>query len=97
MGERDGIMHASDCAVHNMPGYPARMCDCGATQAVNITRDEARLLDRIRSGEAVVMPRRELAETLNAAGLHEDMANNVINQLAAMLAAAPKEEEESDG
>lgn len=25
------IAHASDCAVHNEPAYPAGPCDCGAT------------------------------------------------------------------
>lgn len=26
-----GDLHASDCAVHNEPAYPAGPCDCGAT------------------------------------------------------------------
>jgi len=26
---KDGIIHASDCAVHNGPAYPAGECDCG--------------------------------------------------------------------
>jgi len=26
---KDGILHASDCAVHNGPAYPAGPCDCG--------------------------------------------------------------------
>ena len=26
------VVHASDCAVHNMPAYPAGPCDCGATK-----------------------------------------------------------------
>lgn len=26
---KDGIIHASDCAVHNGPAYPAGPCDCG--------------------------------------------------------------------
>jgi hypothetical protein len=29
---KDGIIHASDCAVHNGPAYPAGPCDCGPTQ-----------------------------------------------------------------
>jgi hypothetical protein len=29
---KDGIIHASDCAVHNGPAYPAGPCDCGAAQ-----------------------------------------------------------------
>jgi hypothetical protein len=29
---KDGILHASDCAVHNGPAYPAGPCDCGPTQ-----------------------------------------------------------------
>lgn len=28
---RDGVLHKSDCAVHNEPAYPAGPCDCGAT------------------------------------------------------------------
>jgi len=27
---KDGVIHASDCAVHNGPAYPAGPCDCGA-------------------------------------------------------------------
>jgi hypothetical protein len=27
------VLHASDCAVHNMPGYPNGYCDCGALAA----------------------------------------------------------------
>ena len=27
---RGPMQHASDCAVHNMPAYPAGPCDCGA-------------------------------------------------------------------
>ena len=27
---RDGIRHASDCAVHNEPAFPAGPCDCEA-------------------------------------------------------------------
>jgi len=26
---KDGVLHASDCAVHNGPAYPAGPCDCG--------------------------------------------------------------------
>ena len=26
------VTHASDCALHNMPAYPAGDCTCGATQ-----------------------------------------------------------------
>ncbi len=26
----DEIVHASDCALHNEPAYPAGPCDCGA-------------------------------------------------------------------
>ena len=26
---KDGVIHASDCAVHNGPAYPAGPCDCG--------------------------------------------------------------------
>jgi hypothetical protein len=29
---KDGIFHASDCAVHNGPAYPAGPCDCGVAQ-----------------------------------------------------------------
>ena len=29
---KDGIIHASDCAVHNGPAYPAGECDCGVEQ-----------------------------------------------------------------
>ena len=29
---KDGIIHASDCAVHNGPAYPAGECDCGVAQ-----------------------------------------------------------------
>jgi len=29
---KDGIIHASDCAVHNGPAYPAGSCDCGVAQ-----------------------------------------------------------------
>ena len=29
---KDGILHASDCAVHNGPAYPAGPCDCGVAQ-----------------------------------------------------------------
>lgn len=25
---KDGDIHASDCAVHNMPAYPNEKCDC---------------------------------------------------------------------
>lgn len=32
---KDGACsHASDCAVHNEPAYPAGTCDCGATALV---------------------------------------------------------------
>lgn len=27
---KDGVTHASDCSVHNMPAYPNGPCDCGA-------------------------------------------------------------------
>jgi len=29
---KDGVIHASDCAVHNGPAYPAGPCDCGVAQ-----------------------------------------------------------------
>ena len=29
---KNGILHASDCAVHNGPAYPAGPCDCGVAQ-----------------------------------------------------------------
>ena len=29
---KDGIFHASDCAVHNGPAYPIGPCDCGVVQ-----------------------------------------------------------------
>ena len=29
---KNGILHASDCAVHNGPAYPAGECDCGVLQ-----------------------------------------------------------------
>lgn len=29
---KDGVIHASDCAVHNGPAYPAGPCDCGVSQ-----------------------------------------------------------------
>ena len=29
---KDGVIHASDCAVHNGPAYPAGECDCGVAQ-----------------------------------------------------------------
>jgi len=29
---KTGIIHASDCAVHNGPAYPAGPCDCGVAQ-----------------------------------------------------------------
>jgi len=31
---KDGIIHASDCAVHNGPAYPAGECDCGVAQEI---------------------------------------------------------------
>jgi hypothetical protein len=27
---KDGVLHRSDCAVHNMPAYPNGPCNCGA-------------------------------------------------------------------
>lgn len=30
-------LHASDCAVHNEPAYPAGPCDCGASVLRNLT------------------------------------------------------------
>ena len=27
---KDGVVHSSDCAVHNMPASPNGICDCGA-------------------------------------------------------------------
>lgn len=27
-----GIVHTSDCAVHNMPAFPAGKCTCGADE-----------------------------------------------------------------
>lgn len=27
---KDGVLHKSDCSVHNMPAYPNGPCDCGA-------------------------------------------------------------------
>jgi hypothetical protein len=29
---KDGVIHASDCAVHNGPAYPIGTCDCGVSQ-----------------------------------------------------------------
>ena len=31
---KGGVLHWSDCAVHNMPAYPSDPCDCGAAQPV---------------------------------------------------------------
>ena len=31
---KDGTIHASDCAVHNMPAYPNGPCDCGANKTI---------------------------------------------------------------
>lgn len=29
---KDGVLHKSDCAVHNMPAYPNGPCNCGVTK-----------------------------------------------------------------
>jgi hypothetical protein len=31
---KDGVEHASDCAVHNAPAYPVGECDCGILNIV---------------------------------------------------------------
>jgi hypothetical protein len=38
---KDGVLHASDCAVHNGPAYPAGPCDCGVAQ--NTEREALKL------------------------------------------------------
>jgi hypothetical protein len=49
---KDGTMHASDCAVHNMPAKPNGSCDCGVLAAseaapTTIPADVLRALDRM--------------------------------------------------
>ena len=34
-GCRDGVIHASDCAVHNAPAEPIGACDCNASEATH--------------------------------------------------------------
>ena len=38
----NGTLHASDCAVHNAPAYPAGPCDCGAAQEPVDLKEQAR-------------------------------------------------------
>ena len=38
---RDGVIHASDCAVHNAPALPTGTCDCGAAPAAQSAGQEA--------------------------------------------------------
>ena len=37
---KDGIIHASDCAVHNGPAYPVGPCDCGVKKTRRGAMDE---------------------------------------------------------
>jgi len=30
----EGILHRSDCALHNEPAFPKGRCDCGALEAI---------------------------------------------------------------
>lgn len=38
---RDGVVHASDCAVHNAPALPVGPCDCGVAPAAQSAGQEA--------------------------------------------------------
>lgn len=38
----DGVIHSSDCAVHNMPAEPNGLCSCGAVDVRGIMDDAMR-------------------------------------------------------
>jgi hypothetical protein len=48
---KNGILHASDCAVHNGPAYPAGPCDCGVAQ-----EPVARVLQTIKELRPAIKP-----------------------------------------
>lgn len=35
-----GVVHSSDCSVHNMPAYPNGPCDCGAIGSSSVISPE---------------------------------------------------------
>lgn len=70
--EAGGVGHASDCAVHNEPAYPAGPCDCGAAapapvdalvKAVEAEIDARQAYEAATSGD---FPRTKEREWMNA-------------------------------
>jgi hypothetical protein len=73
---KDGVIHASDCAVHNGPAYPAGPCDCG------VMNDRQRL-------EAIVSV---INKYLPPFGMHIMDAMSAIISLVDPLPAQPAQE-----
>jgi hypothetical protein len=73
---KDGVIHASDCAVHNGPAYPAGPCDCG------VMNDRQRL-------EAIVSV---INKYLPPFGMHIMDAMSAIISLVDPLPAQPAQD-----
>ena len=79
--------HASDCARHNEPAYPAGDCDCGAdwVSATTPPPDERACIVRMsdgteRLGNACYGPTGELDGWMCEAGPEPDDASSVVVQ-----------------
>lgn len=54
-------LHAFDCAVHNMPAYPAGPCDCWVKTAHQLASSELARLDKENFGR---LPRDEWTDNV---------------------------------
>jgi hypothetical protein len=63
---KDGIVHASDCAVHNAPALPTGPCDCQASEITELQAEIERLTVLLASQVAPSAPDAQQAGELPA-------------------------------
>jgi hypothetical protein len=81
---KDGTLHASDCAAHNMPAHPSGPCDCGALAA-----SEARDVGN-EEIEAVIACLGDDAAMLRGLDQYEEVSAN-MERAAELLATRASE------
>ena len=69
---KTGVIHASDCAVHNMPAYPNGPCDCEVLTPITakvraIAREAAERLDNCGDNIAVANNNATILRTIRDA------------------------------
>ena len=83
---KDGVIHLSDCAVHNAPAYPVGDCNCGVDKSMNndvyssgVRFDEIESLNtalRVKTEELATMTKDRDATIAYCNRIHGEMAES---------------------